>query len=291
MENSDSFTEQETLGSLFRRIRLERSLDIADVSDETRIPQHTVRAIEADDYAELPAHAFARGFYTIYAQMLDLDPEELLQRYTDECSGSYQSQQQEKLQSPSWQHGNIGTMAERPSITPGSIIGLSLLIIILTSAGISWYAGYNPATNISKWLRSLQNNQPAATQPQPNTPATDLSITYEKDDITTEQTEDVPVTQTSEEPSNIQYRLAAEFRDGADLTITIDDNAPIRMALPPGAVETWHAQKALVLEMASGTYAKLSLNDIAIPIPEPQDEKIIIEIPEYLLDSDVNYSN
>ena len=70
-----STPDNESLGMLLRKLRLERSLDISDVAEETKIPPATIRAMEADDYSSLPALAFARGFYAIYSEMLNLDQE------------------------------------------------------------------------------------------------------------------------------------------------------------------------------------------------------------------------
>ena len=294
MENNDSYTEQETLGALFRKLRIERSLDIADVSEETRIPQRTIRAMEADDYDELPAHAFARGFYSLYAKMLDLDREEILQRFSEERSGSTQPRQQGNIQSPSWQHKNVGTMAERPSITLGSIIGFGLLIIVLTSAGISWYAGYNPATDISRWLRSLQKSPLETSQPQTDAKDTKSETTEKTTPTTAPQTNEQDTATTQLPPtgqSAIQYLLAAEFTEAANITVTIDDSEPVLLHIEQGATKNWRAQKTMLLQMAEGTKAIFRLNDISIPIPEPVDGKITIQIPEYLLDSNVHYTN
>ena len=60
MEESSSTYTEESLGTLLRTIRIERSLDISEVAQETRIPPETLRAMEADDYKALPAMAFAR---------------------------------------------------------------------------------------------------------------------------------------------------------------------------------------------------------------------------------------
>ena len=50
-------------------------------------------------------------------------------------------------------------MAERPTHFLRTAIGITVLAIILIVAGISWYAGYNPANHISQWLRSFQEPQ------------------------------------------------------------------------------------------------------------------------------------
>ena len=76
-----STPDNESLGTLLRRLRLERSLDISDVAEETRIPPATIRAMEADDFDSLPALAFARGFYGIYSDLLNLDQDEIMARF------------------------------------------------------------------------------------------------------------------------------------------------------------------------------------------------------------------
>ena len=162
--------EQESLGSLFRKLRLERSLDISDIADETKIPANTIRAIEADDYDSLPAHAFARGFYSLYAKMLNLDQEEVLRRYREESGlTAVEQSQTQQIGKPSWQRRQVGSMAERPTSSAGSMIGLTIIILILAAAGICWYIGYNPAPGISKWLRGLQESSHSVTSPEPET--------------------------------------------------------------------------------------------------------------------------
>ena len=147
--------DHESLGMLLRKLRLERSLDISDIAEETKIPPATIRAMEADDYSALPALAFARGFYAIYADLLNLDREETVKRFLD----SYHDADFTKttdVASPTVKGKQVGSMAERPSHFLRTAIGISVLAVILIGAGICWYAGYNPANQISQWLRSFQ---------------------------------------------------------------------------------------------------------------------------------------
>ncbi len=154
-----STPDNESLGMLLRKLRLERSLDISDVAEETKIPPATIRAMEADDYATLPALAFARGFYAIYSELLNLDQEEIVKRFLAEYHGADFKGKGGDAVSPSLQGKQIGSMAERPTHFLRTAIGITLLAIILIGAGICWYAGYNPANHISQWLRSFQEPQ------------------------------------------------------------------------------------------------------------------------------------
>lgn len=148
-------SDNESLGMLFRKLRLERSLDIRDVSEETKIPPATIRAMEADDHGSLPALAFARGFYAIYAELLNLDREETVKRFLDDYQNADLVKTPDAL-SPTIRGKQIGSMAERPSHFLRTAVGISILAVILIGTGICWYAGYNPANQISQWLRSFQ---------------------------------------------------------------------------------------------------------------------------------------
>ncbi len=158
MEERNQVEDNESLGMLLRKLRLERSLDISDVAEETKIPPATLRAMEADDYPALPALAFARGFYSLYSEMLNLDKDEVVERFMVE-SQKADLNKLNNTASPSLKGKQVGTMAQRPSNFISSAIGITILAIILIGAGICWYTGYNPANQISQWLRGFQETE------------------------------------------------------------------------------------------------------------------------------------
>lgn len=312
MEHNDPFTEQESLGALFRKLRLERSLDISDVADETKIPPNTIRAIEADDFDSLPAHAFAKGFYNLYAKMLGLDQEEVLRRYLKERGLPAVDQSQDQVGTPSWQRRQVGSLAERPTSSAGSMIGVTILIIILAAAGICWYIGYNPAPGISKWLRGLQESPPSLSTPEQERIDIQFKPAEETGPVKSSLPEaaapapprqeaeqsggtvhapavEADIVQTDSKPT--QYLLVAEFTQNTTATVTIDKDEPVTQRFTAGSVTRWQAAKSITLKTEPGSLGTLTLNDISIPVPEPVDDHITISIPEYLLDADVNNQN
>ena len=287
MQNNDSSAEFETLGALFRRLRMERSLEINDVSEETRIPPKTIRAIETDEYDRLPAPAFARGFYSLYAKMLDLDHDEIIRRYYEERSDNTTTKPSSKLPPPSWQQQkNIGTMAERPSLTPSSIIGSALLVLLLLVSGIFWYIGYNPATNISQWLRNFQEKPAveeltATTQDQP-----EQELTAEDTQITEPSSAEPSSAELSVAENAVtvveigKYQLAAEFPYNTQVSISIDGGETQHSLISADTIKTWNAEEKIVLELPPQTKAELYLNGEPFPLPAVTNDKIIISIPE-----------
>lgn len=71
----------DSLGSTLRRRREQRRIGLAELSRVTRIPGHTLEAIESDRFDDLPGEVFVRGFLRAYAQAVGLPADEILARY------------------------------------------------------------------------------------------------------------------------------------------------------------------------------------------------------------------
>jgi hypothetical protein len=67
-------------------LRAERdraSLSIEDIARVTRIPEHSLRRLEAGEFEDLPGDVFVRGFLRSYARCVGLDAEEVVRRYSE----------------------------------------------------------------------------------------------------------------------------------------------------------------------------------------------------------------
>ncbi len=71
-----------SVGQFLRQRREERRMSIAEVARATRVPASSVERIEADQFDELPAEVFVRGFLKSYARVVGIEEEEVLARYT-----------------------------------------------------------------------------------------------------------------------------------------------------------------------------------------------------------------
>jgi len=154
-----------SLGAFLKSTRREKGLDINAVTNETKISERNLRAIEEGDFTLLPAEVFARGFYRLYAKTLSLDPDEIIARY-DKERGT-QPRTPSILSAPAIKNGeDVGSMAERPSMLPSSTIGLALIILLLFGGFLCWYFSWNPASFFSQKLRSLQDRPEVIEQVQ-----------------------------------------------------------------------------------------------------------------------------
>ncbi|NWF93148.1 MAG: DUF4115 domain-containing protein [Syntrophaceae bacterium] len=73
--------ENESLGQYLKRQRESRKISLKEVSKNTKVKEHLLKAIEEDQYASLPSGTYVKGFLLAYAKYLGLDSGEVLLRY------------------------------------------------------------------------------------------------------------------------------------------------------------------------------------------------------------------
>ena len=148
--------EYTTLGDLLRQTRMNLGLDLKQISSDTKITIANLKAMEDDDFDSLPAEAFARGFYTLYANALSLAPEEVLRSYAREKTHHPNTRRGRLKPPPSKLADKVDTMAERSTVMPVSCTGVIIFFLLLMGAFVCWYFSWNPATLLSEKLRSFQ---------------------------------------------------------------------------------------------------------------------------------------
>lgn len=65
-------------GRQLRRTREKLALSVNDVAGELRLTGFQIRALEEDDWSQLPGDTYARGYLRSYARLLGLDADQLL---------------------------------------------------------------------------------------------------------------------------------------------------------------------------------------------------------------------
>lgn len=149
--SEDNITKN-SIGDTLRKARSEKGFSLEQISEETKISLKSLRAIEADDYVSLPAPAFSKGFYRLYADALGLDGVKTQQKYEDtlqKTNGLHPSSQRTSPQ-------EVGNLAERPPIPIMTIISFALMLSLVVFATLAWYFSWNPAEYLSKQLRSVE---------------------------------------------------------------------------------------------------------------------------------------
>ena len=281
MVNDPSFLDTETLGQFLQRQRTEQGVDLLEVAEETKIPLGTLQAMEGGDFAALPADAFARGFYVIYARHLGLDNVNILEQYARE-RGSSLKHQKKSVPTPSRLGKTVSPMAERPLITPLSALGFSLVLLVLITGGISWFFSWNPANFLSEELRSfgkvtaVQQKAETGLSPVSQMDAKEAPKPPSQAAVVSGQ---APDASRAAVPNADPYTLRAEFLEPTKVTVTVDDVFPEELTFAAGQTHDWHAKKSIILALPSTTKTRLTLNGVVIPLPEPVNGYITVSIP------------
>jgi len=111
------------LGDLLRTKRKEKGLTLSQVSENTRIPQKQLKALENGDYDAFASEVYLKGFLKNYAKFLGIDTQKALAIYRRESKLHKEGTLQE-AQRPLTEPKAI--------ITPGRLVFLISAFIVLT---------------------------------------------------------------------------------------------------------------------------------------------------------------
>lgn len=70
-------------GEYLRQIRITQKRELSDAAAELNIPVKTLTALEQDEYTSLPEATFIKGYYRIYAKLLNVDATSIIQRFDE----------------------------------------------------------------------------------------------------------------------------------------------------------------------------------------------------------------
>jgi cytoskeletal protein RodZ len=120
------------LGDYLKQAREKKGLSLEQVASQTRIQEHHLQALESEDFANLPAKVFAKGFVRSYAKALGLDEEEALRRFL-QASGTFYDQHQPEQPQP---HAQV-TLEAPPR--QGMNWNLVFGVMVVIAAIAVWY--------------------------------------------------------------------------------------------------------------------------------------------------------
>jgi len=84
-------------GPRLRRTRLFRGYEIDQIADVTKVSGSHLRNIEDENFADLPAEVYVRGFVTAYAKTIGLDPQAVVPSYMARLQESRQKSQRSRF--------------------------------------------------------------------------------------------------------------------------------------------------------------------------------------------------
>lgn len=91
-------------GAIFRKVREREDISLKEAADALKIRRKYLRAIEQNEFEDLPPRAYSLGFIRNYARYLDLDPEALVMKFKMQYldAGDSEPAEVEQIESFSW---------------------------------------------------------------------------------------------------------------------------------------------------------------------------------------------
>lgn len=146
-----------TLGARFRRARKRIGCEFVDVEMKTKIRSKYLEALENDDFENLPADAYTKGFVIRYALFLGMDKDKALDDYFKQKSNFHLSRGD--ILSPNKSYREVGAI-----ITPKIFAPLFLTLFV---AGMFTYLAvqvYGFAASPILDIQTPSNNSVIATE-------------------------------------------------------------------------------------------------------------------------------
>ncbi len=135
-----------TFGERLKRERESRNITLQEISESTKITLRYFKAIEDDDFANLPGGLYNKGYIRAYAQFIGLDPEPLLKAYaltqqTQEPEASEHNSEVLHALSPSATSGREGSTGTRLRSWRRTWLLVPFAVILVGIVGWAYFRG------------------------------------------------------------------------------------------------------------------------------------------------------
>ncbi len=268
--------EEVSLGGLLKRSREEHQIELDEVFRATRIPRHTLEALENDRWDELPSQVFVKGFLKTYAEFLGLDRQTVLEPYERVSSIKGAKADLMKQVRPRGKGWILKV------ILPLVALALIATIIFLRRDDISVEDKPSQYLEVQEpveenggevSVREEKENQAQADKPE------DLARpeSVEEKDLT----EVVPVAEKGqEEPLTPQFDLTAHVRSQTWIAISVDDQPVKEYLFQPGEAFTWKAHKGFDILVGNAGGIDFVLNGTEIGTLGAEGKVVRVKLPK-----------
>ena len=272
----------EPLGEYLKQARKKKKLSLEKIASQTRIQERHLQALESEEFANLPAKVFAKGFVRSYAKALGLDEEKALQCFL-ETSGTFYDQSQSEQPQPYVQVKLEA--ASRQSINWNLVIAA----LVIIAAGAIWYGLPkqqetpivlsepeipSPVETVQEPIPPLPDSQESlapetAVDPVttlPSAPISDPALPTPNHQITAPVEPTPPTSPASPAPPAIEitadepHTLEIEATQLTWVVVQSDKEAPKEALLQPGQRTTWKANTQFLITLGNAAGVIIRLN-------------------------------
>jgi transcriptional regulator with XRE-family HTH domain len=123
------------IGSSLREARTRQGLELEDLEERTKIRRKYLRALEEEQFSQLPGHSYVKGFLRSYADALDLDGQLYVDEYTTRFVGG------EDEPAPSMQRPIRGSRRREGRQSRALLVTLFLIALTTALVFVAWRFG------------------------------------------------------------------------------------------------------------------------------------------------------
>ena len=227
-------------GEKFRSARLQKGLELNEVAHALYIRESFLRALEEEQWTELPEEPYARGLVKNYASFLGLDVEESLAEFAQIHPGLNPSQTFTQLDEPIVDHGRSHRQTSHSII--GVIVGIAVLLAAW-SAFAHFYLEINPFSVFRTAATPEPTTVPTS---KPTTGVTPLSTTATTP--TTRATATMtPDTMATPEDATAPVSVTIDAQAECWTEVIVDGETVFSGLLQPGASIAYMAETEIEL--------------------------------------------
>jgi cytoskeleton protein RodZ len=255
----------ESLGQYFKKAREHKGWTLEEAAVKTRILRPFLKAVEEDNYEQLPAEVFAKGFVRSYGQLLGLPDMEVLSKF-DESGGQFYAKRDEREQLKLQIREEVRRKKTNKFIVAG-IVGLAL-IALLIATGLNREGARPLPAQPTEPAPSRQKSADAALPGQP-TPAP-FESAAQSPNSESEATIPIPVDVEGNFspglplegilPAVTKLVLEVEAVERAWILVQADHDPAQEVMLSPGERVRWSADQKLTLTLGNAGGVRISLN-------------------------------
>jgi cytoskeleton protein RodZ len=244
------------LGRYLHDLRERKGISLEEVSRVTRIGKRHLAALEAEEFAELPAPVFVKGFLRSYCEALHERPDQALEFYEA---------------APTAVPASRLTPACRPAPRSSrrSPLVAALLLLIALAVGLAALQlatrrGAGPAAPTGG------NGPMVSSAPSPSAPV-GAAVPSRADATGPAASPPAPEARrapASPAPAGIPaagQRLVARATEPTWLRVQMDGGEAVQELLPAGATREWTAERRFLLTIGNAGGIELTLNGRPVP--------------------------
>ena len=245
----------ETFGKELRSQRELKQISLSSISEATRISEKMLEAIEAGKFSVLP-QAYIRAFLRAYAAAIELNPDEVMQRY-DSVNQEIRAVAEEWVNRSKTRVAGAEPAGTEPA-SPGSRVSLSSIV-----AGVTILAAVIAIIFFANKESAVPSQEPLSRVPFDKAVHESEAVVAQPEQAAPPVTQQSPPDQTplaAVRPSVDSLRLEITTTDSVWVAVVIDNVRRGEYLFPAGRIRSWAAKEQFMVSIGNAAAATFRLN-------------------------------